>query len=469
VNLAWRLPGIDRLPALLRALRSAHGTGALRDLGDQAAMLAGYTAGLAAGRLAAVLPGRRAASAAARARSVLLMAYHAPPFKPMWGTQRSATFAKYLARAGWDVTLLAAAPADPRDRIDGPEPELDGVHVVRLPERPLSSLGWRGVVAPDSYARWVLPAAQSAWRLVRERDIGLVVASAPPYSTLLAGTLCAAWTGRPLIADFRDPWSHIDTGWVLAPGAPRAITRALERSVLRRVEAAIMVDPLRYADEYFVDAGLLRELVSIPNGFDEEDFEGLAAPAPAPGAAFTMSYVGTLYDEATCAAIVRPLQRWQAQAPDDMRQVVLEYAGQSGALFDRLGFRPPFLRDRGYLSHPQALAVRAASTVQLLVQPASFKPHVSSGKIYEMLRAGVPILAVTREDGAVAELIRRTGAGVVVGHDHAAIARAMRTLFARWQAGGLGRGADPARVIDYSRERLAGRLADLLGEVAARS
>ena len=469
MNLTWRLPGLWRLPELLRTIRTAHGTGALRDLVEEAAMLGGYAAGLAAGRLAGVLPARRAASATARARRILVMAYHAPPFKPMWGTQRSAKFAKYLARAGWDVTLLAADPALARDRTDGAEETLDGVRVVRLPERPLSNLSWRGVVAPDSYVRWVLPAARAARRLVRERDIGLIMASAPPYSTLLAGALCAAWTGRPLVADFRDPWSRIDTGWVLAPGAPSAVSRALERSVLRHVEAAIMVDPLRYADDYFVDSGLLRELVSIPNGFDEEDFAGLAPARPERGAAFTLSYVGTLYDQSTCEAIVRPLQRWQEEAPEEVRQVVLEYAGQSGALFDQLGFQPPFLRHRGYLSHPEALALRAASSVQLLVQPASFKPHVSSGKIYEMLRTGVPILAITHPDGAVADLIQRTGGGVVVGHDHQAITRALRTLFARWQAGQRLPAADPARVMDYSRERLAGRLDDLLRDVAARS
>ena len=59
-----------------------------------------------------------------------------------------------------------------------------------------------------------------------------------------------------------------------------------------------------------------------------------------------------------------------------------------------------------------------------------------SGKVFEYLAAERPILAVVPPDGAAAELIRETGAGVVVAPDDIdGIERELRALRDRWRAG----------------------------------
>ena len=61
-----------------------------------------------------------------------------------------------------------------------------------------------------------------------------------------------------------------------------------------------------------------------------------------------------------------------------------------------------------------------------------------SGKVFEYLAAGRPILAVVPPDGAAAELIRETGAGVVVAPDDVeGIRAALHALHARFLDGGL--------------------------------
>ena len=67
-----------------------------------------------------------------------------------------------------------------------------------------------------------------------------------------------------------------------------------------------------------------------------------------------------------------------------------------------------------------------------------------SGKVFEYIAVGRPILAVVPPDGAAAELIRETGAGVVAPPDDpAAIRAALDELHARWRDGGAaGRRAD---------------------------
>ena len=91
-----------------------------------------------------------------------------------------------------------------------------------------------------------------------------------------------------------------------------------------------------------------------------------------------------------------------------------------------------------------------------------------SGKVFEYLAAGRPILAVVPPDGAAAELIRETDAGVVVAPDDVqGIAVALRELHARFLDGGL----PAAELSEGDRDRLsrqarAEETAGLLREIA---
>jgi hypothetical protein len=89
---------------------------------------------------------------------------------------------------------------------------------------------------------------------------------------------------------------------------------------------------------------------------------------------------------------------------------------------------------------------------------------VLSGKVFEYLAAERPILAVVPPDGAAANLIRETGAGVVVAPDDIdGIERELVAMRDRWRAGEL----DGSPLDDGWRERLDRRtrvqeLADLM-------
>jgi hypothetical protein len=76
---------------------------------------------------------------------------------------------------------------------------------------------------------------------------------------------------------------------------------------------------------------------------------------------------------------------------------------------------------------------------------------VLSGKVFEYLAAERPILAAVPPDGAAAELIRETGAGVVASADDVpALQAALGDLHTRWAAGTL----DGTPLAPDDRERL---------------
>jgi glycosyltransferase involved in cell wall biosynthesis len=63
---------------------------------------------------------------------------------------------------------------------------------------------------------------------------------------------------------------------------------------------------------------------------------------------------------------------------------------------------------------------------------------VPSGKLFEYLAAGRPILALVPPDGAASDLVRAADAGIVVAPDDVgAIKSAIEELVQRWRSGTL--------------------------------
>ena len=133
------------------------------------------------------------------------------------------------------------------------------------------------------------------------------------------------------------------------------------------------------------------------------------------------------------------------------------------ALGDRLELIP-------YASRAESLRLQRDSEALLLLVPDADGrgKGVLSGKVFEYLAAGRPILAVVPPDGAAADLIRETGAGIVVAPDDlAGIGEALRELHARFVDGGL-----PATELSeddrgrLSRQTRVEETADLLREIA---
>jgi glycosyltransferase involved in cell wall biosynthesis len=91
-----------------------------------------------------------------------------------------------------------------------------------------------------------------------------------------------------------------------------------------------------------------------------------------------------------------------------------------------------------------------------------------TGKIYEYLAAERPILAVVPPDGAAAELVRNTGAGVVVASDDVdGVREALIDLHRRWRAGSLnGTPLSAEWRARLSRGARVEELADVLRSVA---
>ena len=151
----------------------------------------------------------------------------------------------------------------------------------------------------------------------------------------------------------------------------------------------------------------------------------------------------------------------EAATGGDFRTADREWA-ESLDLGDRLELIP-------YAPRRKSLELQRDSEVLLLLIPESGGrgKGVLTGKVFEYLAAERPIFAVVPADGAAADLVRETGAGVVAApEDDEAIRFGLLDLHRRWKEGSL----DGTPLSDEWRERLSRarrveELADLLRNV----
>lgn len=406
-----------------------------------------------------------------RQRTVLILSYYSPPYKSSFGTQRVAKFAKYLSELGWRVIFVTTDPRNPDERGADATELGPPVEIIRIQAMKHHPLVWRGVLPPDHFLPWLPSAVRTLEGICSANDVSVLFATVPPYTNALAAAVVSARLGVPLVVDFRDPWSRIDVVWRLKYRLSRALSAYMEALVLRSATRVIMVDPIDYADDYFVKVGaaLRRKLHCLSNGYDESDFVGLGFDRYQDASSFVITYVGGLYSTENADFIVSVVRGLCERRPEFATKVSILYAGSNGEMLRGLNELPCSYDDLGYVSHADAIQIRARCHLQVFSQPPSFKRHVTSGKIYEMIRARVPIIAFTHPDGAVGKILEETGAGEVfsMGMRDAAVDYLVASIERWMDSGGSSLELPEADISLYSRRGIATRLSDILDDVAA--
>ncbi len=382
----------------------------------------------------------------------LIVSFYFPPAGG-GGVQRPLKLAQYLPAMGIETHVLA--PDDPRwlHRDEGLRmPTQAWVHRARYVgvsggkpsevlagtdgiERALTHarLQLRRLVLPDENATWAVTAIPAGIRLVREHEIDVVVSTSPPPSTHLIAAAIARATGARWVADLRDSLvahahRRADT---VATKAKAATHRRVAQLVASRADAITCVSEA--ISEETRSLGPRRPVVTIPNGCDFDDVVGLER---SPSERFRLTHTGSFFGRRDPRPFLQALSDSGLDVVTrflgDFREADREWA-RGLELGDRLELIP-------YAPRSESLALQRDSEALLLLIPEAGGrgKGVLSGKVFEYIAVGRPILAVVPPDGAAAELIRETAAGVVAPPDDtAAIRSALDELHARWRDGGL--------------------------------
>lgn len=435
------------------------------------------------------------------ARRVLILTYYFPPSGGP-GVQRILKFVKYLPSFDWTPVVVTveegAYPARdaslstdvPREAVVHRTSSWDPYHLyARLTGRSeddavvQGSLEGRERTWKEQIARWVranivLPDARVGWvpfaiwrgrTLLREREIDAILTTGPPHSTHLAGAALQSVSGTPWLADFRDPWTDINyyqelphTEWA------RRIDAALERMVLRRAQALTTVSP---GWRTLLRGKMNGEESSKPfrvihNGYDEDDLN--SGGGTREEEVFTITHVGSLYASRNPTGLWEALHRLQEKGniPDlRIRLVGMVDSNVRDSLRRyNLAERTEFV---SYVPHDEAVRyMKRAGLLLLSIEPFPAATGMLTGKLYEYLATGCPILGVGPPDGDAAHLLRETAGGRLFARDDVeGLATHVQMHYDAWERGEPRSGAPDEAVRPYRREAQTEALAEVLDEL----
>jgi glycosyltransferase involved in cell wall biosynthesis len=392
---------------------------------------------------------------------VLLVNQYFPPDRAATAGVAAAAVS-VLAERGHEVSVLAGRPSyDVHERARWRPWRRErghGARVVRVGSTAFDRRSLRGRVANyASYAAWTLPLAAAA-----DADV-IVGMSDPPFAGVVAAN-AAAVRRRPFVYWMQDlhPEFSLATG-DLQPNTVVRRWQGWHRRALRRAAAVVVLgdDMARRV----VDAGAPADRVHVvrsgANPLDEPSDTKVTSAIRGPGD-FVVLHAGNLGQ-----SVAWPTLIGAAATLGDPVKLVFVGGGAERAAAARAANGHGNVRFHDYWPEAQLPDVFAAGDLHAVTVRRGLEGLVVPSRLYTVLAAGRPVLAVADDASDVAALVRAHDCGVVADPDSPdAVAAAID--WARTHPAELATMGARAAVAatQYDRVTLLHRLVDLIESVA---
>jgi hypothetical protein len=397
---------------------------------------------------------------------IVFFAYAFPPFNYA-GAHRLRHFVRFLTESGWECAIVTiketyAGPKDPSLVASLPA----GIRICRTPTFDAFELQNRflGVLQPNRTktstttirgTSWWLaglgvlyrffvrffffPDESMAWRWLAYRQAlsfaedfqpDVVFSSSLPNTSHLLALRIATKLHVPLAVDFRDEWTQNEYRPPLTP-LHALLHRCAERHVLERAElVTATTEPMTRQLKSAAPLSSAR-FETVFNGFDDTGISGTNSPTNT----FRIVHTGNFYGQRTPDPFFRALINVIREKRVDPSRLEIIFAGSSSFPMDAYDKDESALLERcvqmmGYIKQSDALALQQSATILLLIQDGT---HLAS-KLFEYLRTGRPILAITPSRGQTAEILRHINGLPTVGPDDPRrIADILSDAFLEWE------------------------------------
>jgi glycosyltransferase involved in cell wall biosynthesis len=419
-------------------------------------------------------------------KKVLIITYYWPPSGGA-GVQRWLKFSKYLPQFGWEPVILTIDPAFATypaidSSLEKEVPENIEVYKTRATDwfriyindkSKIPSAGFaknldnsikgkffrfiRGnFFIPDPRRGWNKYAFIKASELIEKKEIRTIVTTSPPHSTQLIGLkLKKKYPGIKWISDFRDPWTDIYYYELFYPSfISRNIDIHFEKSVLMNADIITTVGSTLGKHFESKVVGIGDKIKIIHNGYDESDFENVD---PIPPERFTISFTGTISESYPIDGFLKALQK----VIENGKTMLLSFTGLvSEGQKEKIitSIEKKYLEFIPYADHKGAIEKMMSSSVLLLViakHPGN--KSFLSGKLFEYIASGKPVICLGPVDGDAALILNSSGAGKCFSYnDEVGIAEFILSTMNQLPV------TDRNRPVEFSRRYLTEQMAQLL-------
>lgn len=398
-------------------------------------------------------------------KKVLIISYYWPPSGGS-GVQRWLKFVKYFREFGiepivltvdpefatfpnYDYSLLKEIPegieihttqsSSPFElykkvrKKDAPQAGFSGEKKVGLTDKLMRFVRGNFFI-PDARIGWNKFALEKAKELIQFHNIDSIVTTSPPHSTQLIGLALKKEFNLHWLADLRDPWTEIYYNQELfRTSFAKKKDYKLEQLCLKNADKIVVVseDIKRHFGANRKE--ILDKTHVIPNGFDETDFNQNPTLNNVPPncnsgsdsqkisennlGSKIISYVGNLGEQypvegflEAFSEIVKIDSNWKLQFVGNCHNGV-KILVEKLNLSESVVFIP-------YVNHAEAINYMINASVLLLIIPEiENNKGILTGKLFEYLATGNPILNIGPKDGDAATILKENAVSVTLNPD----------------------------------------------------
>ncbi len=380
---------------------------------------------------------------------LLVVSYAYPPLGGI-AIIRALTLAREAKKKGWEVAFLAVANDPLYLRDPSISTEAKPVWAYRYPIFTITNRFLRRLLPGkqflwtqlDAFFDWVPDAVRVGKQLYKMWPYDAIFASAPRYSSLRVAAKLKKALGVPTIGDLRDSLLANFTFDYIHPWYRRLLQIYYNR-LLSRFDKVTAVD-------LNAVKGVDQPYEIIWNGYDEEEFQGEVKRYDE----FTISYVGTMYDQYDLQPFYNAVKRLQKSSPIPIRYLFVGSGCERVAKMAKK-LKLDNFEVKGHVPRSEAIEVMRKS--HALLSFAGDATDALGAKIFECARAGCTVLNLSRRHNIPWRFVEESGLAINVDSRSAdSIEGAILQATTRTDY------APPNGIDQYSRQRSAERILQIL-------
>ncbi len=271
---------------------------------------------------------------------------------------------------------------------------------------------------PDARRYIIRPFVSKAKEIIEKEGIDVILTSSPPHSIQLIGLKLKQELNLPWIGDFRDPWTNISY-YQKVKRSKYALKKdqGLEREVVDSVDILVAVNQ-SIIDDY-KKRFQPRETAKILNGYDESDFMDIPVRSLNDTGEHTILYYGSLMEDQVIPEFIEAISNVAEILRGRGELLKMKFIGN---IHDRIKYllREVNYKDVEFVNYKPhkdlLLEASSASMLLFIVNRVRDNRGILTGKLFEYLALGIPILGIGPVDSEAGGILRETGRGTMVDY-----------------------------------------------------
>jgi glycosyltransferase involved in cell wall biosynthesis len=322
---------------------------------------------------------------------------------------------------------------------------------------------------PDEKIGWVPFALVEALSLINSKKIDLIYVTSPPHSSQLLGLLLSKFSGKPWVADLRDDW----LGYKQMRSSHSSFHLKLERYLANKVyaNASLVIAITEFQKKtYQVNYPQAKRIEVIYNGFDAEDFNKARQMEDRwQDDKFHICHCGYFYPK-TALPLFEILRAFFTENPHLREKIQVDLVGYLEEEYkDWIAQNKleEMVKSWGYMEHESAICflLKSHLLLHLTGSNGDYWKGVVTGKLFEYLASGKPILAFAPLNGESDKLIKKANSGWVFDpKDREGIKSKLKEIYQLFLLNELKVEQNRIYIEEFERKKLTKRLAEVFGD-----